>query len=399
VVVTGLGPVSSIGIGLRAFAEALFDGRSGVRPIRQFDAARFEVRHAAEVVDFVADGYFENTAADRWGRAGGFAVAAARLAVADAGVPADLVGGEETAVCIGTTNGEPQLAEQVLAERWSGGSGPGGFGSVDSGRVGSAVAAELGSGGPVYTFGTACAAGNTALGYGIDLLRSGEARLAVCGGADAANRSTHAGFHRLGALAAANPLPFDRDRDGIVTGEGGAAVLLETLESAAARGALVYAEALGHAGNCDARHVTRPHAPTIAECIRLAHRDAGVAAADVDYVCAHGTATPANDAAEVAAVTEVFGRAAPPVSSVKAALGHTMGAASAFGVIATCLAITAGRLPPTTSLRLRDPAFGAEMDFVPSARAARVRCAQNHGFAFGGCNTVTIFRELDGSAS
>jgi 3-oxoacyl-[acyl-carrier-protein] synthase II len=205
------------------------------------------------------------------------------------------------------------------------------------------------------------------------------------------NRYTHAGFYRLGALAPEVCRPFDTHRSGILTAEGAAALLLEPLAQARARGARIYAEVLGYGLTCDAVHMVQPDSSSIAECIRRAHRAAGVAPSDVDYVCAHGTGTRTNDATEVAAVREVFGDRLPPISSIKSMLGHTMGAASGFGSLVCCAALYEGFLPPTATLREVDPELGPGLDCVPGqARPARPRIAQNHGFAFGGNNAIVV---------
>jgi 3-oxoacyl-[acyl-carrier-protein] synthase II len=212
----------------------------------------------------------------------------------------------------------------------------------------------------------------------------------VAGGADSVCRWSHAGFFRLGALEEVACHPFDRDRAGLITAEGGAMVVLEERGHALSRGAPVLAEVLGHAPNCDAASMVAPDTASIARCMRAALADAGVEPAQVDYVCAHGTGTPANDLAESRALREVFGEAPPPVSSIKSMLGHTMGAASAFGIIACTLAIAEGFLPPTMGWSTPDPALG-RIDPVPgAARPAVVRVAQNDAFAFGGNNSIAV---------
>ncbi|MFF5530850.1 beta-ketoacyl-[acyl-carrier-protein] synthase family protein [Streptomyces cinerochromogenes] len=398
VVVTGLGAVSSLGIGARQFIAALRASRSGIGPIGQFDATGFEHVLAGEVRDFTPSAHLHRVSPKEWGRSSQFAAAAARMAVEDAGVGDRTLSSLRTASCFGTTNGESQVLED-LGEQWVS-QGPDRLdarliGQVDAGRISAAVNVELGLSGEALTLGTACAAGNYSVGYAYDLIRSGEVDLALCGGADASNRHTHAGFHRLGALAADVPRPFDEHRDGIVTAEGGAALLLEPLESALQRGARIYAEVLGYGMSCDAHHMTNPHAPSIAECIRRAHRNAGIKPEDVDYICAHGTGTEANDSTEIAAVRDAFDGRVPPISSIKSALGHTMGAAAAFGALVSCAALHEGFLPASTTVRAVDPALGPDVDCVPrTARTERLRVVENHGFAFGGNNAVTIFGDI-----
>ncbi|MBB5119737.1 3-oxoacyl-ACP synthase [Streptomyces eurocidicus] len=401
VVVTGLGAVSGLGLGAREFTAAIREGRSGIGPARQFDTTGFDHQLAGEVADFDPAALLERLDHREWGRSGQFAAAAARMAAEDAGFAPGALAAARTASCFGTTNGESQVLERLATQRVERGAehlDAALAGRADAGRIATAVNHELGLTGEALTLGTACAAGNYALGYGFDLVSTGEADVVLCGGADASNRATHAGFHRLGALAADVPRPFDEHRDGIVTAEGGAALLLEPLEAALARGARVYAEVLGYGMTCDARHMTNPHGPSIAECVRRAHRMAGVKPEEVDYICAHGTGTPANEAAEIAAVREAFGDTAPlpPVSSVKSMLGHTMGAAAAFGALVCCAALHEGFLPPSATVRTVDPALGPDLDCVPGrAREARPAIAQNHGFAFGGNNAVAIFGRFD----
>jgi 3-oxoacyl-[acyl-carrier-protein] synthase II len=295
---------------------------------------------------------------------------------------------------MGTTSGESTVV-QSLTEQWTTrglkGLDPRLVGQLPASQIANAVNYELGLTGDAQTIPTACSASNYALGYAYDLVRSGEADFMLAGGADSVNRYTHAGFYRLGALAESVCRPFDSDRSGIITAEGGVALLLETLDHAIERGARICAEILGYAVNCDAKHMVHPDPHSISACIRAAHDSAGITPADVDYICAHGTGTPTNDATEVAAVREVFGTAMPPISSIKSMIGHTMGAASGFGALVCCKALVEGFLPPTANVEQTDPALGPGVDCVPKvARPAQPKVVQNHGFAFGGNNAVTI---------
>ncbi|GHH24848.1 beta-ketoacyl-[acyl-carrier-protein] synthase family protein [Streptomyces rubradiris] len=394
VAVTGLGAVSSLGTGIEAFTAAVREGRSGITDISSFDSTGFRHTRAGEVHGFRPQDHLERLPAEKWGRSSQFAAAAARLAVRDAGWDTDALSAARAGSAMGTTNGEAR-AFQELTEQWL----AQGIGGIDgdlaarasADRIAAAVNTELGLRGEAQTFGTACSASNYAIGYGFDLIRSGAADVMIAGGADAVNRATHAGFHRLGAIAPDLCRPFDEDRGGIMTAEGGAALVLESWDSAVSRGARIYAEVLGYGLTCDAKHPTQPDRDGIAECIRRAHRDAGVKPDDVDYVCAHGTGTAANDSTEVAAVREVFGDRIPPISSIKSMLGHTMGAASGFGALACCAALYEGFLPPTATVRSVDPALGPDLDCVPGrARPARPRIVENHGFAFGGNNAIVM---------
>lgn len=392
VVITGLGPVSSVGVGVAAFAQAIREGRSGIAPITSFDTTGFPHVCAGEVRGFQPEAILRRLDARRWGRSTLFAAAAARLAVDDADV-AGAVESDRLAVAMGTTCGESQVIEAITRQVLDGGfasASPELVRQSPASRLSAGVSEELGATGESLTISTACAASNYAIGYAYDRLVHGDADVMVAGGADSVCRWVHAGFFRLGTLAKDSCAPFDRNRTGILTAEGGAAVVLERLEHARARRARVYAEILGYGLNCDADHMVAPNASSVAACIRLAHRNAGVGPAGVDYICAHGTGTPANDLAEFTAVREVFGDEPPPMSSIKSMLGHTMGAASGFGAIASVLAIEQGFLPPTIGWSTPDPAMPGLVLVAASARSADVEVVQNHGFAFGGNNAIVM---------
>jgi 3-oxoacyl-[acyl-carrier-protein] synthase II len=403
VVITGLGPVSSIGIGVAALEESLRAGRSGAAEIRSFDTAGFPYSRGCEVSGFDSGRLLEHLEPGKWGRSSQFAAAAARLALIDAGLDIPVPSADRVSAVMGTTSGESQVIEQLTASLVAGGFDaldPSVARMVPAERLAYAVAAETGLRGEALTIATACSASNYAIGHALDLIAEGEADVVVAGGADSVCRWAHAGFYRLGALAPSQCAPFDEQRRGILTGEGGVAVVLETADHAEARGARVYAELLGYGMNCDAKHPVAPDAASIAACMRTAHHNAGVKPGDIDWICAHGTGTTANDTVEVAAIRQVFGDRLPPVTSIKSMLGHTMGAASGFGVVASALGIYRGFLPPTINMVTLDPGL-SDLDVVPNAaRAAPVRIVQNDGFAFGGNNAIVILgrRECGESA-
>ncbi|MDG4831693.1 beta-ketoacyl-[acyl-carrier-protein] synthase family protein [Solwaraspora sp. WMMD1047] len=399
VVVTGVGPVSSIGIGVDDFAAGLAVGRSGVMPISAFDTTGFAHANGCPVTGFSPS--FTRVDPDRIGRAAQFSVAAAGLALADAGVdPTDLAH-RPGVVSVGTTDGESQdldlLTEMAVRD------GPDTLPAQVMARVPASwlsvsVAHEYGlRAAEAVTLPTACAAGNYAIGYAYDVLRLGEAEYALCGGADAMCRKTFAGFYRLGTIAPEVCQPFDADRCGILTGEGAGMLFLETLDHARERGARIYAEILGYGMTCDAKHPVAPDQTRIAECIRRAHQNAGVRPADIDLVSAHGTGTKANDLTEAAAIREVFGESAPPTVSIKSMIGHTMGAASALAAIGCALAIDRKFIPPTINHRRTDPLIG--LDCVPNrARPADLQIVQNNAFAFGGNNAILVLASPGGPA-
>lgn len=399
VVVTGIGAVSSIGIGAADFLAGLRAGSSAVEPITAFDTKGFEHSLGCEINDFDPNLWIRNTAPESLGRASQFSVAAARLAVDDAGLSESVLRERRCLSAIGTTDGEARDLDQLVETDLRDGPGnmdPAVASRVPAGRLSTAIARELGLRDvEAVTLPTACAAGNYAIGYGFDAIRSGDVDFALCGGADALCRKTFTGFYRIGTIAPEQCQPFDKDRKGILTGEGAGVLMLESLESALARGARIHAEVLGFGLNCDAFHPVAPNEDSVARCMQLALDDAGVKPDEVDFISAHGTGTRANDVTEAAAIRRVFGaETAPRTISIKSMLGHTMGAASALASIACVLAITDHFIPPTINHRETDPDCG--IDCVPNvAIEAQPRIVQNNGLAFGGNNAVAIFGEYE----
>ncbi|WP_042386391.1 beta-ketoacyl-[acyl-carrier-protein] synthase family protein [Streptacidiphilus melanogenes] len=394
VVVTGIGAISSIGTGADEFAAALKSGRSGARPLTRIDTTGFLRTNAAEVPDFEPSRWIRNLPLEYTGRAGHFAVAAARQAVEDAGLTEQELAARHVLISIGTTDGESHDLG-VLVEQELRGGAPTAMDPVlarrlGSGRLSTAIARELRLRDvEAVTLTTACAAGNYSIGYGLDVIRSGEAEIALCGGADAVCRKTFATFTRLGAITPDVVRPFDVNRQGILTGEGGGVLVLESLESAQARGARIYAEVLGYGLSCDAQHPTAPSREGVARAIELALADAGVKKDEVDYISAHATGTKANDAAEAGAITDVYGDRPPRTVGLKSMLGHSMGAASALAAAACVLSIRDGFIPPTINHGETDPK--CPVDCVPNhAVEADVRVVQNNSSAFGGNNAVLI---------
>ncbi|GAA2711249.1 MULTISPECIES: beta-ketoacyl-[acyl-carrier-protein] synthase family protein [Streptomyces] len=393
VVLTGFGVISSIGIGAEEFTASLRAGRSGVSPISVFDVEGFAHVNGCEVKGFEPGRWISRTPVEELGRASRFAVAAARMAVEDAGLdPADLAG-RRGLVSVGTTDGESYELDRLVAAELADGPermDPQIVRRVSAARLSTAIAQELElTDVEAPTIATACSAGNYAIGYGFDAVSSGEVEYALCGGADAMCRKTFTGFYRLGTIAPECCQPFDVDRKGILTGEGAGVLVLESLDSALERGATIYAEVLGYGLNCDAYHQVAPNGDSVAQAMALALDNAGVKPEEVDLISAHGTGTKANDITEAGAIRKVFGAATPRTISLKSMLGHTMGAASALGAIACGLAITHGFIPPTINHHRTDPE--CEIDCVPNhAVDADLRVVQNNGLAFGGNNAIVI---------
>jgi 3-oxoacyl-[acyl-carrier-protein] synthase II len=390
--------ISSIGAGPAEFTAALRAGRDGRARLTAFDTTGFAHSWGSPVLDFDPARWLQRAIPGKLGRAAQFSAVAGRMAAADAGLTDADLQGARCHVCIGTTEGGAfeldQLTEVELA---------GGPEALDARRarqvpaqsLSVAVARELGlTDVEATTLGTACAAGNYAIGDSFDAISTGDAEFALCGGADAVSRKTFTIFYRLGLVAPDHCRPFDADRHGILTGEGAGVLLLESLDSAQARGARIYAEVLGYGLNCDAHHPTAPQRESVARCMELALRDAGVKPEEVDLISAHGTGTKTNDTTEALAIRDVYAGTVPPVISLKSMLGHAMGAASALGAIACTLAITGRFIPPTINHRTTDPACA--VDCVPNTAVdADLRIVQNNGLAFGGNNAVVLLGKYE----
>lgn len=397
VVVTGIGVVTSIGVGAEAFWRALLDGRCGIGPVESFDTSRYAVHIGGEVKQFDPAPFTRRLRAESVGRASQLAIAAARLALDDAGLSPDAIDPASAGVSIGTTSGEPTLIERFddcEIENRRGDIGREFIEQYPSHMIAAHVASELRFAGSNFVIPTACAAGNYALAHACDHLRGGRADVMLAGGADCFSRITYTGFARLGAIAPERCQPFDKNRKGMVPGEGAAVLVLERLDHALARGASIYAELAGYGLTCDAHHMTAPQGDGAVRAMRLAMADAGVEPKDVHYISAHGTGTAVNDRVESGAVRQAFGADAPrvPMSSIKSMLGHTMGAASAIESAACAMAVRYDALPPTINYETPDPE--CDLDFVPNvARRTRVNVAMNNAYAFGGNNASLIFRK------
>ena len=392
VVITGLGLITPVGSGWQTFWQALLAGRSGIGPVTSFDTSEFPVHIGAEVKDFAPEPYVRRQPVENLGRASQMAVAAARMALDDAGLDLASRDRRRNGVSMGTTSGEPWFVERYNDIRKAEGleAIPGEiFPKYPSHVIPTNIAIEFDLRGPCLMIPTACAAGNYAIGYGFDLIRAGRTDVMLAGGADAFSRITYMGFARLGAIARERCRPFDKNRKGMVPGEGAAVLVLEAAEQAAARGAKIYAEVLGYGISCDAHHMTaaHPEGEGAVRAMASALRESNRGTQDVDYISAHGTGTPTNDRVESIAVRTLFGERAPkvPLSSIKSMIGHTMGAASAIEAAACALALDTGMIPPTINFEEPDPEF--DLDYVPNeARRTNPRVVLNNAYAFGGNN-------------
>ncbi len=397
-VITGLGPITSIGAGRDDFWRALLEGQDGSSEVSSFETSGFKVHRACELDDDALFGREIRPAGDRDpGRASLLAIEAARLALADAGLDRPP---RNAGVAVGTTGGEIQVLEHmndVSLERGQEAVPEREFLKHPCHVISGSVASAFDLCGPNVVVPTACAAGNYALSIAGGWVGTGQTEVVLAGGSDPLSRVAFTGFARLGAIAPEYCRPFDRERQGLLIGEGAGMVVVESLSSARRRGARIYAEVVGAGFSCDAHHMTMPHPEGrgIQLAMRRALKAARVSPGEVDYVSAHGTGTKANDKIESAAVRALFNdRGEAPMSSIKSMIGHTMGAASTIETIACCLAIETGAIPPTIHYENADPE--CEVDMVPNeARQHPVRVALNNAFAFGGNNSCLVLRAVD----
>jgi 3-oxoacyl-[acyl-carrier-protein] synthase II len=395
VYITGVGVVSSIGLGKQAFYEALAAGRSGISAIDSFDTSKLGRTLGGEVKQFRAKDHLTAAEARRTGRASAMALAAARMAVADAKIAEGDLRGPRTAVVIGTTMGEVDVLE-ILEDGWI----RHGTNHVKSALIPKFastllpihIARAFGAEGMQLTLPGACAAGNYAIGIAADLIRTGKADVVIAGATEILQELQYAGFVRLAAMATDRCQPFDKNRQGLIVGEGAGVVVLESEAHAVRRNANVVAEVGAIGITCDAYHITRPHPDATGSigAMRQAISRSGLTPADVDFVNAHGTGTKANDQAEAKVMHEVFGDRRVPISSMKSTIGHCMGAASALEAIGCVMTIETGIYPPTMGYETPDP----ECDIAVVANEARKGphdVLLNNSLAFGGYNAVVCF--------
>ncbi|HWW88601.1 MAG TPA: beta-ketoacyl-[acyl-carrier-protein] synthase family protein [Vicinamibacterales bacterium] len=394
VFVTGMGVVSSIGLGKKSFFRSLGEGKTGISPVSSFDASQLGRQIAGEVKDFDPRDHLTRAEQRRMGRCSAMAVAAARMALADANLPSSGLAGRRTAVVIGTTMGEAEILGELERDWIVGGAQA--VRRADIPRYGSTllpihVARAVGAQGMVLALPAACAAGNYALGFAADLIRSGRADVAVAGAAELIQELQFSGFVRLAAMAPEKCQPFDLNRQGLLLGEGAGLLVVESEAHAARRGARPQAEVGGYGLSCDAYHITRPHPDATGSigAMRDAIRRSGLVAGDIDFVNAHGTGTRQNDAAESKVVREVFGARRIPISSMKSMLGHCMGAASALEAIGCVFTLETGLYPPTIGYETRDPE--CDVDVVANfTRTGKADIVINNSLAFGGYNAVSV---------
>src|SRR5215469_9789200 len=405
VAVTGMGFVTPIGNDQETVWSNMVEGVSGIGPLTRFDSTGYDTKIAGEVKGFNAEDYMDRKTARHIGRYCQFALGAAKQALAQARLNPAEMDPDEVGVIVSSGIGgleEIEKSHTMLIQRGPKRISPFTVPMMIADMAAGIVAIHTKAGGPNYAIVSACASGSHGIGEAAEIIKRGDARAMLAGGAEATiTPLTMGAFCQIKALSERNDepekacRPFDIDRDGFVMGEGGVMFVLEDLEFARARGARVLAEVAGYGASADMHHFTAPH-PEGAGAIRAMRRaldKAGVQPQDVDYINAHGTSTKLGDIAETKAIHEVFGDHAAKlaVSSTKSVHAHLLGAAGAMEAAACVLAIDRGLIPPTINLDNQDP--DCDLDYVPNrARASRVDVAMSNSFGFGGHNATLAFR-------
>lgn len=397
-----MGIVSPIGTGTKKFWDAAVAGTDGVQPITQIDTTDFKTKVGGEVKDFNPDTYLTGSQQQSMGRASQYAMAATKMALEQSGLDLQNLDPFRVGVSMGTTMGEPQILEKGITIKYQSGAHtiPAELPrQYPCNAIPSAIAREFGTGGPVTIIPTACAAGNFAIGYAMDLIQMGRVDCVLCGGADPFSKIAFTGFNRLLATAEKCCRPFSKNRDGMAVAEGAGMLVVESLEHAQKRGAVILAEVLGYGLACDAFKMTIPSPEGLGgiQSLRLALERSKVSPQDIDYVCAHGTGTGENDKGETLIAKTVLGEYAAkiPMTSIKSMLGHTMGAASAIEAAACVLMIQNNTILPTINYTEFDP--DCDLDYVPNeARKAQLNTVVSNAFAFAGNTSSLVLRRFQG---
>jgi len=403
VVITGLGLVTPLGIGVEETWTALCEGKSGIGEITRFDASEFDTQIAGEVKDFHPDDFLPKKEAKRIQSFIAYAVAASRMALEDSGLIIDSANQDRIGVLTGCGLGGLQILEhtaEILKKKGPKRVTPFFIPMMIGNMAPGMISIYLGAKGPNSSIATACASGTHAVGDAFKIIKRGDADAMITGGVESVITPTCiAGFNAMKALSVRNhepekaSRPFDRDRDGFIVGEGCGILILETLEAAVKRGARIYAEICGYGMSGDGFHMAAP-APNgegAARCMAAAIDDAGISYNAMDYINAHGTSTQLNDVYETQAIKSVFKESAYSlaVSSTKSMTGHLLGGAGGIETVFTALTIHEGIIPPTINLDHPDP--DCDLDYVPNtARKTDVKFAMANSFGFGGTNAAVI---------
>lgn len=408
VVVTGLGVVSPVGSTVDSFWAALLAGESGIGPITYFDASAYATKFAGQVKGFQVEDFISKKEARRMDPFCHYGIAAAKMAVQDSGLDMSKEDATRAGVIAASGVGGLQILQaqmDVLRSRGPSRFSPFMIPQMITNILPGYISIETGMKGPNYAIVTACASGTHCIGEGLNLIRTGRADIILAGGAEGAICELGVGgFNAMRALSTRNDnpqaasRPFDLDRDGFIMAEGAGMLILEEYERAKARGARIYCELAGFGCTGDAYHITAPDesASGPARGMMLAMEDAGLSAPDVDYINAHGTSTPLNDAGETKAIKIALGEEDArrvAISSTKSMTGHLLGAAGAVESVACALTIRDGVIPPTINYTTPDPA--CDLDYVPNtARKADVKACLSNSLGFGGHNATLCFKAL-----
>ena len=397
VAITGAGSINALGNGVEAFESGLRAASCAIGTISLFDSTGYRSTCAAEVAGLRAPAWLPKPIARRTSRSDVLALIAAREALESAGLEG---AASELGLVVAATTGGMHASEEYLRRSLLAlpAARPAAILTTPVSASTDLLAGLLGCEGPRLTVSTACSSGANALGIASDWIRGGRAEAVLCGGVDSLCRMTFSGFNALQALDAVPCRPFDRRRAGLSLGEGAAMFVFEDRERALARGATVLAEFLGYGISADAHHITQPR-PDGAGALLAMQRaldDSGVVAEELDYVNAHGTATPLNDVLETRAIKALCGAHAYriPVSSTKSMVGHCLAAAGAIEALACVLALRGGFVPATATLEQPDPE--CDLDYVPRvSRTQTLRTALSNSYGFGGNNTALVLRRAE----
>lgn len=399
VVITGLGTITALGNNSAEFWDRLSHGCPAIGPITQIDVSEMRIKNGAEARRYDPAAHFDAKALDFLDRFAQFAVVAAREAIRDSGLELTPEVRQRAAIVTGSCVGGQNTEDEGFANLYLRNKprvNPLTIARMMANAGASHIAMDTGITGPAWTVSTACSSSNHALGQAYWLVRDGIAELALAGGSEAPfSFGNLKAWEAMRVVAPDTCRPFARDRKGMVLGEGGALMVVEPLDAALARGARIYAEIAGFGMSADAHHLTQPSVEGPARAMTMALADGAIAIEEVGYINAHGTATPANDPTECAAIRKVFGSRAEKlaISSTKSMHGHALGAAGAIEAAATVLALHHGILPPTANFTEIDPE--CDLDVIPNEpRRAEVAAALSNSFAFGGLNAVVGFRKL-----
>lgn len=408
VVVTGLGMVTPLGIGVAKNWEAICGGKSGIGPITKFDADQFPCQIAGEVTDFNAEDFMDKQMIRRFDIVVHYAMASARMAIEDSRMKINAKNGDRVGCLTGTGLGGLTMLEhfhKVLMEKGARRISPFFIPGIIANMIPGQIAIEFGARGPNISIETACAASCHAIGEAYRLIREGIADAMITGGAEAViTPLALGGFCAMRALSTRNDAPekssrpFDLNRDGFVMGEGSGLLILEEMEQALNRGADIYAEVVGYGLSGDAYHVSAPDPDGMGaiKCMKMALDSGALETENVDYINAHGTSTQLNDLSETKAIKALFGEHARKmaVSSTKSMTGHLLGGAGGIAAIYTVLTIKNGIIPPTINYETPDPE--CDLDYVPNvARKADVKVAMTNSFGFGGTNASLVFKACE----